>query len=386
MKMGIARGAAVLLAVPILALHSANAGTVADLEQRIAALEAEADQIKGPMIATERGFDISLYGQVRMDAYHDSDYNIDIGFGNIGSSSPENGNYNAHIYHTRLGLRGTLDADGTPLKFNVEGDFFGGTGGSFRVRHAYGEYGGFLVGQTWSNWAPQHPISMLDANGVPTGVGERVIQARYTFAPMEGLTASVALEDDIRAWKGRPNLTGALRYDTALATYKVTGISRGIEDLNGDQAGAWGASLSASFKPWDGGALTVLYVTGEGIGSTINYGAALGQQFGQTAQRSTYDLDASGKPVGVEVLSFDLSHQFSSKFQIGTAYGLTRYDDIAGAPRTSVSEISAAHVTARYRPTANMMLALEYGKFWREERSGGTLSTDRILGVAQISF
>lgn len=375
-----------LLGVSIFSGHDVKAQESDELLRRVKALEEKAAADASAGLRSEKGFNIAFYGQVRMDAYRDSNYNIDIGFGNINSDTPENGNYNTHVYHTRLGFRGAMDIDGTPLKFNFEGDFFGGTGGSFRVRHAYGEYGGFLIGQTWSTWAPQHPISMLDANGVPTGAGERVVQARYTFGAIQGWTASVALEDDIRAWKGRPNLTAALRYDTAATTYKLTGIARGIEDLDGDHAGAWGASLSATFKPWQDGALTVLYVTGEGIGSTINFGTAVGQQFGQPVARSTYDLDSSGNPVGVDVVAADLSHRFGPKLQIGGAYGLIRYDGFAGSPDNTVSEISAAHVTARYRPTENLMLALEYGKFWREEQSGEKLSTDRVLGVVQFSF
>ncbi len=51
----------------------------------------------------------------------------------------------ADAFQSRIGLT-TMTPQG--VKINLEGDFRGSGGGSLRLRHAYGEYNGILMGQT----------------------------------------------------------------------------------------------------------------------------------------------------------------------------------------------------------------------------------------------
>lgn len=125
-----------------------SAQTVSELDARISKLESESKS-SGYLISAS-GVDLTFYGYVRADAYWDQNYDMgpnNGGFTYIPSGTPEEESHGMHAYQTRLGVKGSSGE----LKFNFEGDFYGGDGGSFRIRHAYGEYAGWTLGQTWSN-------------------------------------------------------------------------------------------------------------------------------------------------------------------------------------------------------------------------------------------
>ena len=81
---------------------------------------------------------------------------------------------------SRLGIR-TRMANGVMV--NVEGDFRGGAnGGQLRLRHAYGQYGNWLMGRTWSNYNSfVGNTSVLEMDGVAGNAGlyNRTAQVRY---------------------------------------------------------------------------------------------------------------------------------------------------------------------------------------------------------------
>lgn len=371
-------------AVMLLSGGMASAQSVTELEARIAKLE-EQSQKKG-VVVSGSGMDLTFYGYVRGDFYSDSDYNMgphNLSFANITSLSPEDGKFGAHAFQTRLGVRGSSG----DLKFNFEGDFYGNGGGSFRIRHAYGEYAGWTLGQTWSNWnADGNPAAMVDFNGVPGGAGYRAMQIRYSYPLDNGLTLSGSVEDDFASYKKAPLLTGALRYNDGTNIYKVTAARRSLEDLAGNSVSGWGVSASAIVKPWEGGTVTGVYIVGEGVSSLLNYGNGIGQQAGQAVWKSSYDIDANGDAVGVSGYGIGVSHAFGKKFELGVSYGHYDYDNFAGSDAISVKGLSTGILTARYKPVDNMLLAIEYTRIEREEFGGAKVGGDRVGAIAQFSF
>lgn len=365
---------------------TAAAQSVANLEARVARLEAEqATARPAGSLTTATGIDLTFYGYVRGDFYFDSNYDMGpntIGFGSITADSPENSKFGAHAYHTRLGVRGSAGE----VKFNFEGDFYGGGGGGFRVRHAYAEYAGFTFGQTWTNMASLGPGLMLDINGTPSFPGHRAVQARYTFRPMENLTASVSVEDDIMPWKARPLLTGALLYHDGDNSYKVSALARSIDDLTGDTVTGWGLSTSTQMKLWEGGTVNAVVGLGEGVSSLMNGATGVGQQVGQTAVRGTYDLDSAGDPVGMKVYALGVNQVINPKLDVTASVGLNDYDDFAGSTPGSLDKLFGGFLTVRYRPAENLTLGLEYARFERKEFGGASQKNDRLLSVVQFNF
>lgn len=103
---------------------------------------------------------------------------------------------------SRLGIETTTPTRHGSFTTKLEMDFYAYCGGEcnrnrMRLRHAYGEYAGWLIGQTWSNFMDlDNTTETVDFNaqlGVPFS---RRTQVRYTWGdPRIGLNVSFAAED-----------------------------------------------------------------------------------------------------------------------------------------------------------------------------------------------
>lgn len=186
---------------------------------------------------------------------------------------------------SRIGLTTTTPTKGGPLVVRLEGDFnnpspynysteitTNGTG--FRIRHAYGEYRGLLVGQTWSNFMDLDSMpETVEFNNHGAFASIRTPMIRYA-AKLGGATLSVSLENPqslvINASVADPDndsLTVGRRYDrvpAVTASYTIP-FSLGHLNLRGvtheyqgqltedpnpvtDSAWGWGVGASGSLK------------------------------------------------------------------------------------------------------------------------------------------
>jgi hypothetical protein len=106
-----------------------------------------------------------FYGYARMDAiYDDKQTGYDEAFiTGLITTQAADGSYRSsserepseqitfHVQQSRLGVESVAPTEFGNFKVRIEGDFFN-SGNGFRIRHAYGEIGKLLVGQTWSNF------------------------------------------------------------------------------------------------------------------------------------------------------------------------------------------------------------------------------------------
>ncbi len=80
------------------------------------------------------------------------------------------------------------------LRAFIEGDF-AGESNAFRMRHAYAQYLGFIVGQTWSTFSdPEVNFEDLDFEGVSSENVIRQPQVRYWWRPTPKMRAAGAIE------------------------------------------------------------------------------------------------------------------------------------------------------------------------------------------------
>jgi hypothetical protein len=119
---------------------------------------------------------------------------------------------NMSTQYTRFGFTAQGDTAMGAFKARIEADF-SGAGGNLRIRHAYGEVGPILAGQTQSLWSDGHfYISGWDWNGDVVSPGNNIArrqQLRYTH------TASQAAQSWRLRWRQkvilpRPSLVSAL--------------------------------------------------------------------------------------------------------------------------------------------------------------------------------
>ncbi len=135
------------------------------------------------------------------------------------------GNARLHARQTRLNLTSLTPTPYGDLKMFFEGDFYESQGNQnttnadgFGLRHAYGELGPILMGQTWSNFMDMDAYpETLDYVG-PTGITLlRQGQIRYTYKPEGSQNSfSIAAENPQTDFLSSPANPGA---DTSISQF-----------------------------------------------------------------------------------------------------------------------------------------------------------------------
>jgi hypothetical protein len=159
----------------------------------------------------------------------------------------------------------------------------------FRVRHAYGSFGGLLVGQTWGTFMDvDNSPETVDYNGPPGSTIIRQPMIRYSYGTPDWGKFTVALENSSTYVLDQ---TGAImasslsrvpdvvvRWDGSYEWGNVSVRGLGQELRVKDGAGVdatrygWGAGATAFVKMRDGNDFLSLAVTGgEGIGRYLFY-------------------------------------------------------------------------------------------------------------------
>ena len=201
-------------------------------------------------------------------------------------------NINANT--SRLNFEFRTPTGGTHVRGFVEGDFFG-SGNSFRLRHAYGQYHGFLFGQTWSTFSdPEADHEDLDFEGVSSENVIRQPQIRYGWRPREGIRVAAAMETPQVSVTGGtgsdvvPDVIGQFYWRfKKVGHLQVAGVVREIraaplfDPSNFQREWGWGVSLSGvvPFHYWDLTDRFLFQLTaGRGIARYVNDLSSLGGQ------------------------------------------------------------------------------------------------------------
>lgn len=382
-----------LLATALLSCGAtgAVAQNLSALEARVAALEAE--KAAAPAVTAGAGVKLSFYGFAKLDLVGDNNYDLGYttgGMASVGAGTVRDGGSGATAFESRFGVRGSIDTEIGEVKFNLEGDFYGSPGGSgnFRLRHAYGEVGPLLAGQTWANWMPLEgtPGAIQDFNGAAGGTNYRVAQLRYTFRPNEQWRLSLALEEDYAPGaQSELALSAFAGYAAPRLKAGMGVIARNLKSNAGESVRGLGYALGADVEAWQGGKLQLQYVGGKGIATAMaNAGAATIDL--ATGGKSAYDIDADGDAIKVQGLKAGITQKLGEKSDISVAYGMQRFDDYAGAAESGTKQISSTYLTYRYFATKQLMLAAEVSYLEREQFDGVSFDNTRLQGVVKFTF
>jgi len=343
---------------------------------------------------------INIYGYARLNASYDIDEDISKSTGtrsgdfsqvNTGAAEDNeaSGYFGADAVQSRLGIRTKL-ASG--VQVTVEGDFRGGTsGGQLRLRHAYGQYGNWLMGRTWSNYNSfVGNTSVLEFDGVAGNAGlyGRTAQVRYTKGNF-----SFAVEDpkskilDQTSKTGFPTLTaryeeksGALSYSTAALIQEV-GYDTGTSD---DSVIGFAVFGAAKFQVTDS-------ITIQG---NINYtDGANGYLWRSGTNYFGEDAYLNGDSIETIV---GYSANLGTTVKVGpgslsAVYGMANMDwDDAIDDGLSVGEKhernTNAFLTYKWSPVKSVMLGVEYGRYEVKKVNGDEGDANRLMFAAQYNF
>lgn len=261
---------------------------------------------------------LRVYGFAELNLVHemkgdnsDQDYSTFMPYAPINDTRA--GNRTGRTYLTgrtsRLGVEASTPSPYGPIGVKIEGDFNNDprTGNSavsgsaaniftqqatnsynFRLRHAYGQFGGLLIGQTWSTFMDIDNLpETVDFNGPIGATFIRQPQIRYTYPTKDAGSFTVAVENSVSyvldntatvqpsGFSRVPDLVG--RWDRAFdwGVVSIRGVSH--EHRLNDGAGVslsrrgFGLAASGMYKTFGNDFMTWAVTGGTGIGRYLNY-------------------------------------------------------------------------------------------------------------------
>jgi hypothetical protein len=239
---------------------------------------------------TVGGFTFKPGGRIKLDIIRD--------FSVIGSEDSfdprtiaidgsEGGNSQLHAKESRLFLDIRGPAEGKELRMYVEGDFYGSSS-VFRLRHAYGSWGGLLAGQTWSTFVDDANMpNTIDFESPMSFPSLRQAQLRWTQSINAKATWSVAVEDNKstitppanipgKSEYSMPDFVGRIKADYGrVHSFAAVFLGRARFRPTGgdpDDVTLWGGVLSEKLKVAAKDSLYGQFTFGDGVG---RYRAAL---------------------------------------------------------------------------------------------------------------
>lgn len=317
------------------------------------------------------GVTITPYGYIKADAIWDDGFDLGgttSGLKNIGlpAGGPP-GSYNRQqLNDTRIGF----DVRGPDNLFaRFEGDFFGAND-SLRLRHAYIDWYGFMVGQNWTNFMSVENIA--DTVDLQTSLGyplARLPQVRYTFQGWGNTSLSASVEQD-KSNSSDLAYTLALRHGLNNGMVRVSGLWRDTT-ISGAVVEGWGLNFSTVLGLWQGGKLKANFTTGEGIADIINAGL------------TGNALTIGGNAVGVNSAALTVTQQVNPKLKLAATVDWMNVNQAFG---TDTDRLTSMHLSAFFTLRKNTTLMAEYFTVNRTQGNGASFDSDRLQLAVKYAF
>ncbi|PTT87367.1 porin [Pelomonas sp. HMWF004] len=347
--------------------------------------------IPGGMLVPGTDTSVHLYGDIEGHAIHDlkssgpSDNFTDLAFQPLDNSGAQRGRTKLTAETSRLGFETSTPAAGGELKTKLEMDFYAygsGNRNRLRLRQAYGEYGGWLIGQTWSTFMDLDDLpETVDFNGPVGAPFSRRMMVRYSYADAKaGYKLTAALEDpQDQAQLGAINsanerLPGlVLRYDQTLAwgAVNLRALTHEKRSASSSRRG-YGLAVGGNYKLSDKDLLMAQYTRVDGDADQL-YGS------------NGYAIAADG------AISFDqnqglvlgYARAFNPRLRGTVALGLNKAKSVAAVDNRRLQEL---FVNLIYSPLDGVEFGAEYIHGKRRSFAGETGTLSRFDLMARYSF
>lgn len=387
---------------------------VAELEARLTSATPETPRDSAdskpvsPTTPAMRSPQLSVGGRIKLDAvYNDASTgsgtldNIRLNPGAVpldphGESEQLEFSARASRLWLKSWLPTALGEAGAYLEFDLFGDGSGqrvSNGYGLRLRHAYAELGGILVGQTYSTFVNVSALPELNDDGIGPGV-LNVRQPLLRFSrPLGAGRASFAFENPettLRSMDGRrltpdddrvPDLV--LRYDHrgrwGEASFAVLGREIRIDDPAS-------RTVDATF----GGAVSMAGTLTLGLDDVLRFNAVGGNAIGRYMSLNAFDagrLDATADIVLGWATGGYLSwqHFWSARWRSNLTAGYAWQDD-ADAVGSENEMLYSVHANLLWSPVTSTSLGLEWIHAYRRRFDGRHGDLDRLQFSAVHKF
>ncbi len=288
------------------------------------------------------------------------------------------------------------------LRAFIEGDFTG-NGDTFHLRHAFGQWGRVLAGQTWSTFVDTNATpEEVDFEGLNGRVNVRQSQVRFSPRIGQDFELQLALEDPnpelqngsgvtripdvVIAGSFQPNSRLHLR--TALLGRQIRGQEDdpGSSDLEAgvEKAYAWGVSVSGSVATplLDSRDKFVFQLNhGNGIGRYVNDLNSIGNYDGIFDQ-DTGDLQLFNVFAGYG----SLQHWWDDTMRSNLTFGWVEIDNPGFIDDEAYKRTLRASVNFIWNPTQQVDTGVEYLWGRREDKSGDYGDAQQLQMMIRYMF
>jgi uncharacterized coiled-coil protein SlyX len=278
----------------------------------------------------------------------------------------------------------------------IEGDF-NGANGAFRLRHAYGQYGRMLIGQTWSTFSdPYADHEDIDFEGVNAENVVRQAQVRYTMPLPKGLRLALALEYPTASVTGGaavnqiPDFIGRITKKIPKGHLQGALVLREVRAQSNEDpsvvhaAPAWGVSasgvLAAGGKGWSKNDRIIFQFNGgKGNARYINdlQSCNCGEDAVFAPDGSLHALTAWGYYAAYEHHWENFPnplHLSINDFRSSLIWGRVKVDNLSFMPGTSYKQTDRVSLNALWSPVRSVDAGIEYiwGQRVNQDGSRGT--------------
>jgi hypothetical protein len=322
---------------------------------------------------------------------------------------------------SRFGVKGSTEVGGKTLSAKFEFDLYGvGVDEgqtTMRVRHAYGEWGGFLFGQTNTVFMDIDTFpNVIDYWGPNGMVFLRNPMLRYAYrsGPSEFMVALEKPGNDIDPGNVRlidpeiaaaiqpsekwPDITAHYRYAGDWGHVQMAGLLRYVGyDTPGTAGNApqghktgWGVNLSGNFKTTGKDVFHASVVYGEGIASYMNDGGMdLGPKAITGVTQPIFPIPPGQlRPDVVPLLGlmFYYDHAWNDQWSTSIGWSQTKVDNLNFQSPDTYKDGQYASVNLLWTPNPDLLFGGELLWGTREDKNGASGDDVRLQFSGKYSF
>jgi len=362
---------------------------------------------------------LDIYGFVQMDMIYDfnrvdPDWNDSLHpskIPNVGGEFGQDGETIFSVRQTRMGLKGELPTELGAVKTWFEWELYGvGSDAgqtTFRLRHAWGEFGNWGAGQTWSLFMDENTFpNTIDYWGPAGMVFYRNIQLRYSLPVGEtGSRFAVALErpgtsvdtgefrdlspafaDNVQSRDEYPDLTAQYRSVHDWGHWQVAGILRRVGFETKDTPGndpsddLWGGGVNVStvFHP-------PFFNERDQIKLQLVYGEAIGFYMNDGGIDLAPDSDQAKQVELVGFLGY-WDHYWNDRWSTSAGWSIMQMDTTDQWLEDVFKEGQYANLNLLYSPVDPFMTGVELVWGSREDKNGETNNDTRVQFSMKYKF
>lgn len=274
------------------------------------------------------------------------------------------------------------------LRAYVEGDFYG-SGTSFRIRHAFVEYKGFMAGQYWSNFMDESMIpATLDFEKPAGYIFARQGMVRYKHAINDNSYFAIAIEEP-KAIGQMPVEAG--KFENAFAD--ITGRYRITKEWGHIQVSGFVGSIRYRYD--DGGKKDIT-LAGGNLSGQFNlfkndkfiYQAAYGPGLGRYRGGLSVGLDKNGDLEAITDLGLTAGYQhaWSEKFTSLVVYNYGLIENTDGQLDLDLESTSYFAANLIYHIMKGAFFGVEYLRGERVDVGGDKGDANRLQFSFRYSF